>query len=134
MRAQAESEWPDTDGLVIRMRPLVGVSGVLLNGNGRPPEESLVLHFSCEEAINALWHQKCYPVADKPTVGADGAFQGELPAGRITLGLRRPAHCVGSWEVIGEPSRSYRLQQEVEIPAEGMEGLQLRASRIEKPE
>jgi hypothetical protein len=132
MRKQATSDWADTNDLLIRVRPIVAVSGRLRDENGKPPDEPLELHASYEERIDAVWNQECTSAATESKVGPDGSFNAKLPAGRITIGLCRPPQQMGSVVMVGMAPTHFRLREEVEIPAEGMKGLQLNATRTKE--
>jgi hypothetical protein len=131
MREQATSDWKDTDNLLITVRPMVAVSGTLLDGNGKPPDEPVELAANYDERINATWDQECDREGKESKVDADGSFNAKLPAGRITVVLLAPPQQMGSGWGVGASPKNYRLQQQVDIPAKGMTGLQLKTSRID---
>ena len=131
-REQATSDWADTNDLRIRIRPMVAVSGALRDENGKPPDEPLELEAGYEERIDAVWDQECARAGTESKVGADGSFNAKLPAGRVTAGLCLPPQQMGSMLGFGMPPTRYRLQQQVDIPTEGLNGLQLKASGINK--
>ncbi len=129
-RKQSSSDWPETRNLTIPIRPLVKVSGRLLDQSGKPPEESLVLSYSYKEKLNALWRQKCGGQAGRLSVDDDGAFHTKLPTDRITIGVVLPPQVMGSSVMIGSSSKKYQLKEDAKIPAGGMKGLQLKMNRI----
>lgn len=133
MREQATSDWKNPRQLNITLRPMVAVSGRVLDQNGKPPDEpaQLAADFK-EEKINSMWDQKC-SAGPQPKVGPDGSFNAKLPVGRVTLTLVGPPQQMGSGVRPGLPLKHYRLQQEVDIPPHGMTGLQLTATRIQTP-
>ena len=131
MREQATSDWPDTNDFLITVRPMVAVSGTLLDENGKLLDEPVGLAANYEEKINAAWDQVCDGVGSESKVGADGSFSAKLPAGHVTVVLVAPLRQMGSIFALGRAPKNYRLQQQVDIPAEGMKGLQLKASRTD---
>jgi hypothetical protein len=131
MRQQATSDWKDTDNLLITVRPMVAVSGTLLDGNGKPPDEPVELAANYDEKINATWDQECDRAGTESKVGADGSFNAKLPAGRITVVLLAPPQQMGSGWGVGASPKNYHLQQQADIPAKGMTGLQLKTSKID---
>ncbi|MBI3852361.1 MAG: carboxypeptidase regulatory-like domain-containing protein [Verrucomicrobia bacterium] len=128
-REQATSDWGDTNDLLITVRPMVSVSGTLLDANGKPPDEPVELAANYNDKINAIWDQECGGVGSESKVGADGSFNAKLPAGHITVVLLAPPQQMGSVWGVGATPKNYRLQQQVDIPAKGMTGLQLKTSR-----
>jgi hypothetical protein len=128
-RTPATSDWPKMTNLIIRLRPLVTVAGTVRDENGQPPDEPLVLDAKYEERIDADWDQGAMYAASESKVSADGSFNAKLPAGQITVSLRRPPQPMGSITWFGMPPKNYRLEQPVEIPVGGMRGLQLKARR-----
>jgi len=129
MRQQATIDWKDTDNLLITVRPMVAVSGTLLDGNGKPPDEPMQLAANYKEQVNATWNQECDREGSDTKVGADGSFNAKLPAGRITVVLLAPPQQMGSLIEAGSSPKKYRLQQQIDIPVEGMKGLRLKTSR-----
>jgi hypothetical protein len=129
-RKQSASDWPETRNLTIPIRRLVKVSGRLLDENGKPPKESLVLRYNYKEDLDAMWRQKCASETRKLSVGNDGAFNAKLPTGRITIGVGLPLQVMGSCAMSGSNSKKYQLKEEAKIPAGGMKGLQLKMNRI----
>jgi hypothetical protein len=125
-RKQATSDWPETNDLVLRVRPMVAVSGTLRDENGKPPDEPLELYANYEERIDAEWDQEGTGAASESRTATDGTFSAKLPAGRITVGVR------GSTIGFGNAPANYRLKQQVNIPADGKKGWLLKASRIDK--
>jgi len=132
MHKQPTSDWADTNDLLIRARPMVAVSGTLRDENGKPPDEPVELYANYEERIDAIWDQECRCWACESKVAADGSFNAKLPAGRITVGLSRPPQALRLGVGFGGVPTKYRLQQQVDIPAEGIKGLQLKTSGSDK--
>ncbi len=128
MREQATSDWADTNDLLITVRPMVAVSGTLLVENGKPPDEPIELAANYKEKINATWNQECDRAGSDRKVGADGSFNAKLPAGRITVVLLALPQQMGSLIWAGASPKKYRLQQQIDIPVEGMKGLRLKTS------
>jgi hypothetical protein len=110
---------------------MVAVSGTLLDGNGKPPDEPVELAADYDEKINATWDQECDRAGTESKVGADGSFNAKLPAGRITMVLLAPPQQMGSGWGVGASPKNYHLQQQADIPAKGMTGLQLKTSKID---
>ena len=129
-REQSTSDWADTRDLRVRLRPMATVSGTLRDENGNPPEEPVELFSSYDERIDPVWN--CTGEDGGSKVGADGSFNARLPAGRITVALRGPPQQMGSMFGPGLPPKNFRLEQQVDIPAAGMKGWQLKTSRTDK--
>lgn len=132
-RQEPTSDWKNSNDLNITVRPMVAVSGRLLDQNGKPPDEPVQLAANYNERINAMWDQDCDRSGIESKVGPDGSFNAKLPAGRVTLILLGPPQQMGSGVGVGFPPKNYRLQQQVDIPPHGMTGLQLTATRNETP-
>jgi hypothetical protein len=129
MRDPAASNWSDSQNLRIAVRPLVDVSGTLLDEHGQPLDEPVQLAANYQETINATWNLECDREGKEAKVGADGSFHAKLPPGRISVVLMAQPDRTSSGFGGGRPPLHYRLQQDVDIPGEGMTGLQLQATR-----
>lgn len=125
------SDWKSSDNLNVTIRPMVAVSGRLLDQNGEPPDEPVQLAANYKEKVNAMWDQECLRAGSESKFGPDGSFNAKLPAGRVTLTLLGPPQHMGSMVDFGLPPNHYHLQQQVDIPPQGMTGLQLTATRNE---
>ena len=125
----AASDWTDSQNLRIAVRPLVDVSGTLLDENGKILDERVQLAANYQEKINATWNLECKGEGKKTEVGADGSFHAKLPAGLISVVLTAQPDRAQSGFGGGRPPPHYRLQQDVDIPGAGMTGLQLHAAR-----
>lgn len=132
MRQPPTSDWRPTNDLLVRLRPLVLVSGRMLDQTGKPPDEPVLLGASYGERIDGVWSQKGSSLTDRLEIGADGAFSTKLPAGDIDVDLRRPPQSMGSMSVVGMSAANYQLHRRLQVPGAGMKDLQLRPTRIEK--
>ena len=124
------SDWPECQNLHIALRPLVTVSGTLLNEHGQPLDETVELtaNSNAKEKINDYWDQAGYCLPGQSKVSRDGTFTAQLPACPITVELAATPGPLFSFGTGGKPLH-YRLHQAVNIPADGLTGLQLHAVR-----
>ena len=128
VREQATSDWADTHDLVVRLRPMVPVTGVVQDENGKPPVEPLELQAVYEDRVDTVWKQSGRHLAADSQVAPDGSFNVKLPAGRITVGLCLPPQPMCSSVMFGMAPKNYRLQQVVNIPVAGMRDVLLKTS------
>jgi len=135
-REPATSDWAAATNLVLRLRPMVSVSGALLDEEGKPPDEPVWLYGTFDERIDAGWQQQgvgpnTLGGSAQTQVNAEGSFNARLPAGPITIRLQGPPVFMGSGVGPGAP-KNYRLDQRVEIPGDGIKGLRLRSTRTDQ--
>jgi hypothetical protein len=134
-RDQATSAWPDTTNLVVRLRPLVEVSGALRDENGQALDEFVELQARFEEKLDDMWSENGSSRTDIFKPAADAAFAVKLPAGKITVTLISGGPRSGP--AVGGPSAAttnkHRLEQVLEISGTGMKALQLKATEFSPP-
>jgi hypothetical protein len=130
-RDPAGSEWAGSKNLRIAVHPIVAVSGTVLDENGKPPDQAVELAANWREKLDVTWEQSSYWMGRESKVGPDGAFNTTLPAGHVTVDLEPENSHFSSFG--SSVPLNYRLEQPVDIPANGMTGLHLTASRIDTP-